>query len=54
MSHTPTKYLIGSTECRGFYAYPTFWLLSSGIYYAVTDQDCEFIIYLMNYCYSLP
>ena len=31
MSHTPTKYLIGSTECWGFYAYPTSWLLSSGI-----------------------
>ena len=31
MSHTPTTYLIGSTDCRGLYAYFTFWLLSSGI-----------------------
>ena len=36
MSHTPTTYLIGSTECRGFYAYPTVWLLSSGIMQQLT------------------
>ena len=31
MSHTPNMYLIGGTECRGFYAYPTVWLLNSVI-----------------------
>ena len=36
MSHTPTTYLIGCTECRGFYAYPTVWLLSSGIMQQLT------------------
>ena len=36
MSHTPTTYLIGGTECRGFYAYPTVRLLSNGIVQQLT------------------
>ena len=32
MSHTPNMYLIGGTECQGFYAYPTVWLLNSVLY----------------------